>query len=81
MVFDPGLLGFDHGIENGEQFSHGCDEGDLIGFADCTQAPVESADLRVVAGGGQGGHVQGGAHLGTASPDSALTSRTGHCRG
>ena len=49
MVFDPGFPGFDHGIENGEQFAHGCDEGDLFGFADCAQAPVESADHRVVA--------------------------------
>ena len=35
MVFDPWFLGFDHGIENGEQFAHGCDEGDLFGFAYC----------------------------------------------
>ena len=53
MVFDPGFPGFDHGIENSEQFAHGGDEGDLLGFADCAQAPVESADHRVVAGVGQ----------------------------
>ena len=74
MVFDPEFLGLDHGIENGEQFANGRDEGDLFGFADCAQVPVESANHRVVAGGGQGGHVQGSAHLGAASPHSALAS-------
>ena len=52
MVFDPGLLGFNHGIEYGEQFAHGRDEGDLFGFADCAQSAVESADHRIVAGSG-----------------------------
>ena len=74
MVFDPGFLGLDHGIENDEQFAHGRDEGDLFGFADCAQAPVKRADHRVVAGGGQGGHVQGCAHVCAASPHSALAS-------
>ena len=74
MVFDPGFPGFNHGIENGEQFAHGCDEGDLFGFAQCTQVPVRLADHRVVPGGGQGGHVQGSAYLGTASPHSTLAS-------
>ena len=64
MVFDPWFLVFDHGIENGEKIAHGCDEGDLFGFADCAQVPVKLADHRVVPGGGQGGHVQGSAHLG-----------------
>ncbi len=68
MVFDPGFLGSDHGIENGEQFAHGRDEGDLLGFAQCTQVKVKLADHGVVPGRGQGGHVQGGAHLGAASP-------------
>ena len=74
MVFDPGFLGLDHGIENGEQFAHGRDEGDFFGFADCAQVPVQLADHRVVPGGGQSGHVQGRAHLCTASPHSALAS-------
>ena len=32
MVFDPGVLDPDHGIDNGEQFAHGRDEGDLFRF-------------------------------------------------
>ena len=86
MVFDPRFLGFDHGIENGEQFAHGCDEGDLLRFAQRTQVPVKLADRRFVPGGGQGGHVQGRAHLCTASPTHYVGPRcaglgTGHCRG
>ena len=40
MVFDPGFLGLDHGIENGEQCAHGRDEGDLLRFAQRAQVPV-----------------------------------------
>ena len=43
MVFDPGFLGLDHGIENGEQFAHGRDESDLFGFADFADARALSA--------------------------------------
>ena len=86
MVFDPGFLGLDHGIENGDQFAHGRDEGDFFGFADCAQVPVKLADYRVVPGGGQGSHVQGSAHLCTASPTHSVGPRcavlgTDHCRG
>ena len=75
MVFDPGFPGFNHGIDNGEQFAHGRDEGDFLGFADCALVPVRLADHRVVAGGGQGGHVQGRAHLGAAAPTHYLGPR------
>ncbi len=52
MGFDPGFLGFEHGIENCEQFAHGRDEGDLLGFAHRAQAPVELVEDRIVLGGG-----------------------------
>ena len=74
MVLDPGFPGFDQGIENGEQFAQGCDEGDLFGFAQRTQVPVKLADHKVVAGSSQGGHVKGSAHLCAASPHGALAS-------
>ncbi len=32
MVFDPGLLGLDHGIENGEQFAHGPMRATFLGL-------------------------------------------------
>ena len=65
MVFDPWFLGLDHGIENGEQFAHGRDEGDLLRSVQCTQVQVRLADHRVVRGGGQGGLVQGCADEGS----------------
>jgi hypothetical protein len=38
-------LGTDHGVENGEEFTHGSDEGDLARFAELAETLVESSDL------------------------------------
>jgi len=58
----PGLVITDHRIEGDEHFAHQGNGGDLGGFAGGDEAPVEIAERGFAAGGGPGGHVEGGAH-------------------
>jgi len=73
------------GVEDKEEFVHAGGQGDFLGFAGGAEALVEGANGRVVPGGDERGHVQGGAHAGAAPPDdtpaaqrAALAGERGH---
>ena len=64
----PGGSVSDHGIEHGEQFTHGSDQGHLAGLAGCDQLLIEGLDRRVVDSGAHGGHVEGASDVGPTAP-------------
>ena len=50
----PGLLVSNHGVEDGEQFSHTSHEGKFFRFAVCEEALIERSDDRVATAGREG---------------------------
>ena len=62
----------DDGIEDDEEFAETSDEGELPGFASGEEASLEGFERRVVAGGGDGSHVQSGADGSPPTPNHAL---------
>src|SRR5438067_1347406 len=71
----PGLVITDHRIEGDEHFAHQGNGGDLGGFAGGDEAPVEIAERGFAAGGGPGGHVEGGAHGCASAGDGSRSLR------
>jgi hypothetical protein len=67
----------DHGVEDGQQFAHDGDEGDLGGFAGGAEPEITGAERRIVAGGHQGGHVEGGADRRPPAPDENFIGPAG----
>ena len=61
-VHVPEFPGFDYGIENGEQFAHGREEGNLFGFAFCAQG---HGHLGLQAAGGFQHNLRGRHQVGT----------------
>src|SRR5829696_7405027 len=61
----------DDGVEDGEEFSGCCDEGDHLGLSGGDEAVAEGFEGWVVTGGGHGGEEEDGAHGGAASADEA----------
>src|SRR5215204_3354670 len=61
----------DDGVEDGEEFSGCCDEGDHLGLSGGDEAVAEGLEGWVVTGGGHGGEEEDGAHGGAASADEA----------
>ena len=59
------------GVEDGEQFAHGGDEGEFLGSAGGDEALVDGLDLVVVSAGGEGRHVQDVADGDAAAGDHA----------
>src|SRR5215217_1021473 len=59
------------GVEDGEEFSGCCDEGDHLGLSGGDEAVAEGLEGWVVTGGGHGGEEEDGAHGGAASADEA----------
>ena len=72
----PGGSVSDHGIEHGEQFTHGSDQGHLTGLAGCNQLLIEGLDRRVVDSGAHGGHVEGASDVGPTAPYGTSTPMT-----
>ena len=72
----PGGSVSDHGIEHGEQFTHGSDQGHLTGLAGCDQLLIEGLDRRVVDSGAHGGHVEGASDVGPSAPLEPLPLTT-----
>jgi hypothetical protein len=68
----PWLVGFDHLVENGEQFSHGGGDDHLERFAGLFELPGVLDEAVVVADGVEGGHVEGRPDVGAAASDVAL---------
>ena len=69
-------VGFDQCVGCDEQFSGDGDEGDLAGLSLQAKGIVVVAELGMVAGGDQGGHVERGPGAGTAAGDRCA----GRCR-
>ena len=62
------------------QFTHGGTQGGHLGFASGQQTLIQRANMGVVAGGDDGGHVQGGADAGCpgfGEPGSAVEAAAG----
>jgi hypothetical protein len=74
VLFTPWSLVPDDGIEGGDEFSGGCDDGDELGLSGGDESVVERLEDRVVAGGDQGAHEQGGADGGPSPADEALVA-------
>ena len=56
--FCPKLIGLDERVEDGEQLSHGCGQGHLLGFPFTQQTLVKGFDSGVEPCGHERGHVQ-----------------------
>lgn len=69
----PVGVGFDHGVEGGEEFSHAGGDGFFERFSGGGEALVEGLDGGVAAECGEGGHVKCGADVSASSPDGALS--------
>ena len=61
----------EHGIEDDEERAAAGDEGDLGRHAGGAEAGIEGLERRVVADGGEGGHVEDGPDGGAAAPGGA----------
>ncbi len=59
----PGGVGFDHGIEHGQELAHAGNQRDLGQFAGCFETLMEGLDSRVVAGCSERRHVQHAANF------------------
>src|SRR4030042_5956408 len=70
----PGLIVFEHGIEDEHEFAHASGEGQFFGFASGQEALVKGADHRVPASGHYRRHIEHAAQVTAASPDHAFAS-------
>jgi hypothetical protein len=70
----PGPLIAQDGVEDGEQLTHGSDQGEAGRFAGLAQTAVEGFERRVVPDGDQAGHVERGADFDTASLELTLAA-------
>src|SRR5690606_39612713 len=64
----------DKHIGKHDELAHDGGDGDLGFFAGRAQPPVEPGQARIEAGCGDGGEVEGGAHMGAPASDPALAS-------
>src|SRR5690606_10577579 len=64
----------DDGVEDDEELSGCGDDGDELWLAVVDEPVAEGLEGGVVAGGREGAHEQGGAHLGSAAADEAPAS-------
>jgi hypothetical protein len=60
-------MGFEHAMESVQEFAHDGDQGLHLELAGREQMLVESAEVRVVLHGHQGGHVESAAPPGQPS--------------
>jgi len=71
----PGSIMFKHSIKDNEQFTHTSSKGDLLGFTCCQQPLIEGANDRVMAGGYQYSHIEGGTDTGAATPNCTFPAQ------
>ena len=62
----------EHGVQQGQEFSHAGDDDDLALFSGLLQTLCENSDQRIESDGGQRGHVEHGADRGPSTADGAL---------
>ncbi len=60
----------EHRVENTEQLAHTGHQRHLFGLASFQEPLIEGSDGRIVLGGYQGSHIEGGPYPGPAAPDS-----------
>lgn len=70
----PGGVRFDHCVEDHEQFPHAGGDDHLEGFSGSFESLGELFDGGVEPHGGEAGHVQGAADVGSSAPDHASSS-------
>lgn len=70
----------DDGVEDGQKFAHGGDEGNDPGLAECDEANAKGLEHRVVTAGDEGCHEQHRVHLGPAPPMKLLPFHVLDCR-
>ena len=75
LCFDiPAFVIANHHIDDGQEFSHTSDDGNLLKFVSGDEPLIESFDNRIAANGSQGGHVELGPDLGSAGKDVTSTT-------
>jgi hypothetical protein len=75
LRFDiPEFVIANHHINDGQEFSHTSDQGNLLKFVSSDELLIEGFDNWVAANGSQGGHVELGTDLPSAGED--VTSAT-----
>ena len=70
----PGFTCSEHGVEDGQEFAHASDDGDLFGLAGGNEAIVELLDDDVEADGSQGGHVKATPYLSAPAEDGPFAA-------
>ena len=70
----PGHPAAEHGVEDGEELAHACDEGDLGRLACGLEPLVERSNGGVPASAGERCHVKHGAYGGSPTPDGATAA-------
>src|SRR5690349_7573061 len=65
----PWLFVPDDGVEDGEEFAHGCDDGDDFWFSGRDETVAEGLEGRIVTGCHQRRHEQDGPHLAASAAD------------
>ena len=71
----PGGLMFEHGIQNGNELAHASGERHLRCFPGCTEALVESLEIRIKTYSDESAHVEHCTYLPASAPDPARASR------
>ena len=66
----------DYDVQDGEEFPHGGDEYDHLGFSVLNESLVERFDCGVMLQGNDGGHVQGVSDLNSSSPGDSFSSES-----
>ena len=64
-----------HGVENHKEFAHARGERRFGIFPACPQLRVKILDYRIGTNGGDHGHVQDAADLGTTAPDATAAAQ------
>lgn len=66
---------FKHSIKDNEQFTHTSSKGDLLGFTSSQQSLIEGTYDRVMTGGYQCSHIEGGTDTGAATPNCTFPAQ------
>ena len=67
---------FEHGIEDGEEFSHTGNESNHLGLTGSKEALIKGSDDGVVASRDEGTHIKGRAYGSASTLSGAATAKT-----
>ena len=71
----PESVGFEHGVEDDEQFAQAGDHDDLKRFPGRFETLGERLDDRIATSCGEGGHVQNATDRGSSAPDGTFAMK------